>query len=101
MQAKATAGLLAALLLTASGPVAFAQTPTKNPDGPASAASAGSPKTVGAMQGVPPTPAMGSSATAPKLVRHTPGKGAVTQPEGGASAAATGASSANDTPAGK
>ena len=76
---------LAATTVALMGLTVVATAQTAN--SPASAASADSRANVGAVHGVPPTPATASSPTTPKLVRHTPGKGTVTQPVSGASAA--------------
>jgi hypothetical protein len=99
MRIQTTVGALVAALISAFTSVASGQT-TNNSNGPASAASASSPGTIGAMNGVAPTPAIGSSGAAPKLVRHTPGTGAVTQPSS-SSPARTGASSPTDKMGGK
>jgi hypothetical protein len=91
-------GMLLVALLGPRAIVACAQ-PANNLGEPAIAASAGSPGTVGAMNGVAPGPALGSSAGAPKLVRHTPGKGAVSQPASGGAGSTTTRSSATDSSA--
>lgn len=83
MRIRTTLAALAVLMLSQHAPSAMAQTPN-SASAPASAASSGSRENVGAMPGVSPTPAQAPSSS-PKLVRHNPGRGTVTQPASGAS----------------
>jgi hypothetical protein len=83
MRIRTTAALAAFLGLSA---LVSAQQTAQQADAPASAASSDSRATVGApMHSKAPTPGTASAPSSPKLVRHNPGKGAVTQPASAAS----------------